>query len=398
MRLLLVCVTFLVASVASDSGSRDAVEACLPFMHAWRNRFNKGDAEYCGAQYLDDASMFVRFGPASKVVASVLGGEDAEKVQAPFTIHGKREIAGFWHTAIDKFGLEKLTAYDQEGDYAMSALAQDSSTVLASGKLSFGAAISGHFSQTWVLDEGVWVVKSAILVVDKVDDALLAKQAAHAAAEAPSTEKPAVESKTANSKEIKLEVVKRAAEAESAAKTAETYAREAIESADTVTKLAKEEKASEGHAASETVEKTALRGIGNAVQKVVGTANTIEAAALAEKAEDAAAEAAAAEKETAALLPSLESKATGGKSAKGNGKVLDGKQEEPASLADASASHPAPGTTEPPLGGAEAGGGGAGGALLWLFLLGAGAFSAFYLYRAKRRRDMTIGGPDSLLG
>merc|ERR1712232_964288 len=131
-------------AVSSD-GSQQVVDACLPFMHAWRNRFNKGDAAYCGGQYLPDASLLVRLGPVLNVASRRVELLREADGQGSVTFHGRKQIATFWSAAVEQLGLEKFAAYEDTGENAVDALALDEKTVLASGKFHFGAAAAGHF-------------------------------------------------------------------------------------------------------------------------------------------------------------------------------------------------------------------------------------------------------------
>mmetsp|Transcript_13303 Transcript_13303/g.35674 ORF Transcript_13303/g.35674 Transcript_13303/m.35674 type:complete len:321 (-) Transcript_13303:78-1040(-) len=168
------------AAVAELTGNQhftdeEVLESHRPFLHAWRNHFNKGDAVYCGDAYLPDATMMMKFGPLAAFGKQQANFEDSTIAR------GRTAITALWRDIIDRLGFQDLRAYEEEGSYAPTALALDDDTVTVGGKFNFGDAVEGRiFSEIWVRDGATWKLRSTMLSIEHADVALLEKHVAAA--------------------------------------------------------------------------------------------------------------------------------------------------------------------------------------------------------------------------
>jgi len=175
----LLCLATFSSTGGAESSSRrftdeEVLQSQRPFSQAWRKRFNSGDAAYCGGQYVEDASMLVRLGPASSVAKSYA------QLEPISTLHGRIEITQFWTKAIGTLGLKELcneyagnVVHGDKGVYAPNDIALDDDTVVSAGKLAFGGSASGLYTQTWVRKGGIWQFRSDMLVIEQADTAQL---------------------------------------------------------------------------------------------------------------------------------------------------------------------------------------------------------------------------------
>lgn len=139
----------------------------FPAAEAWRDHYNDGDFIYCGEAFVDDASVQIHFGPTAEEVQQLL------KLPSPAVLRGTGALVAFWNASQTVLGLKKMTAFEESGDYASTALVLDDDTVLIEGPISFTGArkqlVEGSvLSQMWVRDGKNWAIRSLVFTIEAV--------------------------------------------------------------------------------------------------------------------------------------------------------------------------------------------------------------------------------------
>jgi len=145
------------------------------FSKSWHEHYGKGDAEYCGTAYLDDASVLMRLGPAAADIEKLAGWQD------PHLVRGAAAIKSFWNETIAVLGLKNLR--DEEG--ATTELVLDDNTVVLERGFAFDQ-VRGHvFSEIWVRSAEEWKLRSSVMAIESQVAPLGAHAASEAAAPSP---------------------------------------------------------------------------------------------------------------------------------------------------------------------------------------------------------------------
>lgn len=132
------------------------------FSSAWRDHFNKGDAQYCGNSYLENASLHAALGPASAELKRLIGLSD------PAVLRGKSAISSFWNKTMTVVGLKDFRAYEEKGEYTSTAFVVDDNTVIVEGRFTFNAVSGQIFSELWVRAGEEWKLKSMMLAFQEM--------------------------------------------------------------------------------------------------------------------------------------------------------------------------------------------------------------------------------------
>lgn len=151
------------------------------FSTQWRKKFNKGEVDYCGEAYASDATLHVTFGPLADLVKKKIF------LPEPAILHGRElMIKPFWNATQKVLGFRDMRAYEDEGEYASTAMVVNDDTVVVSGPFSFksdlGEVKGQMLSEMWVRKEKEWKLQSAMMVFQA-----LAAQSANGAAGAKET-------------------------------------------------------------------------------------------------------------------------------------------------------------------------------------------------------------------
>eukprot|EP00434_Breviolum_minutum_P001534 symbB.v1.2.001353.t1/scaffold69.1/size353428/8 len=145
-------------------------EAVLNIQHTfstlWRKKFNKGDVEYCGKAYATDAALHVSFGPLADVVKKQIFLPD------PAILHGQGMIQPFWNGTQKELGLKDMRAYEEEGEFASTAMAVNDDTVVVSSPFSFqsnlGEVKGQILSETWIQKDKEWKLQSSMITFQEL--------------------------------------------------------------------------------------------------------------------------------------------------------------------------------------------------------------------------------------
>lgn len=160
--------TLLQGGIAAEGTGRrrfpdDEVTASQSyFSRSWRDHFNKGDFVFCGASFLENASMHAALGPTASDLKKLLGLED------PAVIRGRGPITDFWNSSFSKAGLRDLRAYEEQGDYKSNTFVVDDNTVIKEGHFAFSAVRGQIFSEMWIRQGEEWKLRSMMLAFQEL--------------------------------------------------------------------------------------------------------------------------------------------------------------------------------------------------------------------------------------
>jgi len=135
-------------------------------MLAWRNYFNKGDLQYFGDTYLEEASLYANLGPPDSLAFFKV----RLNLESPLILRGQDVITNFWRNLYSKVGVRHLRILEDGESFQPQILVVNDDEVVVSCSFEVNAFQGQMLSQTWVrVSSDRWKIKNHMFAIDAID-------------------------------------------------------------------------------------------------------------------------------------------------------------------------------------------------------------------------------------